>query len=197
MSLTHAAAAFGVPAIVRVHDCAFGQSTTWSFFVAIAFAIGRSVRSVIVEGSRSTIVLDLITAPLIFVFAWVYAAFGPLAAAALWVPILGLRQVHRINLELERTNEELLELMVKSLEARDPYTSGHSRRVQHYSMIIARALGLSDRRLKRLGALRCFTMSARFTRSMRPCLRNRTSSLLRSGPSSRIIRKTAPISSRQ
>ena len=36
------------------------------------------------------------------------------------------------NLELEQTNEELLELMVKSIEARDPYTSGHSRRVQQY-----------------------------------------------------------------
>jgi putative nucleotidyltransferase with HDIG domain len=81
----------------------------------------------------------------------VYAAFGSIAGAALWVPILGLRQVHRINLELERTNEELLELMVKSLEARDPYTSGHSRRVQQYSTTIARALGLNDKQVAEVG----------------------------------------------
>jgi len=37
-----------------------------------------------------------------------------------WVPILGLRQIHKANLDLERTNRELLELMVKSIEARDP-----------------------------------------------------------------------------
>jgi HD-GYP domain-containing protein (c-di-GMP phosphodiesterase class II) len=120
-------------------------------FVAIALASGRTARSVIIEGSRSTVIVDLITTPVIFVFAWVYAVFGPIAAAALWVPILGLRQFHRVNLELERTNEELLELMVKSLEARDPYTSGHSRRVQHYSMIIGRALGLSDRSVQEIG----------------------------------------------
>src|SRR5262249_10758234 len=71
--------------------------------------------------------------------------------ATLWVPILGLRQVHRTNLELEQTNEELLELMVKSIEARDPYTSGHSRRVQQFSLIIARALGLSEREIKQVG----------------------------------------------
>jgi putative nucleotidyltransferase with HDIG domain len=59
--------------------------------------------------------------------------------------------VHRTNLELEQTNEELLELMVKSLEARDPYTSGHSRRVQHYSTIIARAIGLSERQIDEIG----------------------------------------------
>ncbi len=93
----------------------------------------------------ATLWLDLLSLPLIFVFAWVFARFGALAAATCWVPILGLRQVHKINLELERTNEELLELMVKSMEARDPYTSGHSRRVQHFSTLIARALGLSER----------------------------------------------------
>src|SRR5262245_24327315 len=41
--------------------------------------------------------------------------------------------------------------MVKSIEARDPYTSGHSRRVQHYSAIIARAVGLPNREVESVG----------------------------------------------
>ncbi len=41
--------------------------------------------------------------------------------------------------------------MVKSIEARDPYTSGHSRRVHHYSLIIARAIGLSERQVSEVG----------------------------------------------
>ncbi len=148
-SLTRVTREFGLPAVVAF-TLAF-VANNLVIFIAIALASGRSPWTVIVEGSRSTVVLDLITTPLVFVFAWVYAAFGPIAGAALWVPILGLRQVHRINLELERTNEELLELMVKSLEARDPYTSGHSRRVQNYSMTIARALGLTDRQVAEVG----------------------------------------------
>jgi putative nucleotidyltransferase with HDIG domain len=72
-----------------------------------------------------------------------YVRFGPYAAAALWVPVLGLRQLHKNNLDLERTNSELLELMVKSMEARDPYTSGHSRRVQQFSVAIARGMGMA------------------------------------------------------
>jgi putative nucleotidyltransferase with HDIG domain len=88
---------------------------------------------------------------MVFVFAWLYAAHGAIAAAALWVPLLGLREVHRVNLELRRTNEELLQLMVKSIEARDPYTSGHSRRVQHYSILIARAMGLGEAEIERIG----------------------------------------------
>lgn len=118
---------------------------------AIALASGRPVLAVLLESTQSSILMDLITAPLVFVFAWVYAKFGPIAGAALWVPILGLRQVYLINIELETTNEELLELMVKSIEARDPYTSGHSRRVQHYSTVIARAIGMSEKDISEVG----------------------------------------------
>jgi putative nucleotidyltransferase with HDIG domain len=111
---------------------------------AIGIANSTSAWKVWKENSRGTAGANLLAAPLIFLFAWVDARFGAIAASVLWVPLLGLRQVHGTNLELEQTNQELLELMVKSLEARDPYTSGHSRRVQNYSIIIARAIGLND-----------------------------------------------------
>jgi putative nucleotidyltransferase with HDIG domain len=120
--------------------------------VAIATSSGKSVPQILRGNhNRTNVGIDFLAAPLVFVFAWVYTAFGAVAAATLWVPILGLRQLHRTNLELEQTNEELLELMVKSIEARDPYTSGHSRRVQLFSTIIARALGLSETTIEHVG----------------------------------------------
>jgi putative nucleotidyltransferase with HDIG domain len=98
-----------------------------------------------------TIAMDFLAGPVVFIFAWLYAAHGAVAAAALWVPLLGLREVQTANLALQRTNEELLQLMIKSIEARDLYTSGHSRRVQRYSIIIARGLGLSERETELIG----------------------------------------------
>jgi putative nucleotidyltransferase with HDIG domain len=148
-SLTHLTQQYGLPAIIAFNVALLANHAI--VYLAIAFATGRSFKAVWLENSRSTFIVDILTTPLIFVFAWVYGAFGPLAAGAFWVPILGLRQVQRVNLELERTNEELLELMVKSLEARDPYTSGHSRRVQHYSIVIARAMGLPERSIAEIG----------------------------------------------
>src|SRR2546422_4193353 len=47
-----------------------------------------------------------------------------------------------MNLQLQEELEEKLELMVKAMEARDPYTSGHSRRVSEYATAIARELRL-------------------------------------------------------
>jgi putative nucleotidyltransferase with HDIG domain len=117
----------------------------------IAIASGVRFKTVWRENFLSTIGFDILAGPVIVVFAWVYAAYGPIAAVTVWVPILGLRQIQKVNLDLERTNTELLELMVKSIEARDPYTSGHSRRVHHYSVIIARCIGLKEREVERVG----------------------------------------------
>lgn len=139
----------GVPAVIAYSVAFLVNSVLVS--AVIALATGASVRTVWQENNLATIGVDLLLSPLVFVFAWVYATFGAIAAAASWIPILGLRQVSKANLELERTNQELLQLMVKSIEARDPYTSGHSKRVQHYSTVIARALGLSAKDVAKVG----------------------------------------------
>lgn len=148
-NLTHVTRIAGMPALVAFAIAHFANNLIVT--VAIAISGGRSLKAVLQDNHRATIGLDFLVAPLVFVFAWVYAAFGAIAAATCWVPILGLRQIQQTNLDLEQTNEELLELMVKSLEARDPYTSGHSRRVQQYSTTIARAIGLSERQINEIG----------------------------------------------
>ena len=149
LNLTHVTRVAGIPALVAFACAHIANNIVVTG--AIAFSSGRSLQTVLRDNHKATLGLDFLAAPLVFVFAWVYAAFGAIAAATLWVPILGLRQVQRTNLELEQTNEELLELMVKSIEARDPYTSGHSRRVQQFSIIIARAIGLGDREVEHIG----------------------------------------------
>ena len=117
----------------------------------IAITTGERMLQVWRENNTATIGLDILAGPLVFIFAWAYANFGPMIAAILWLPILGLRQMNTINLELAQTNRELLELMVKSIEARDPYTSGHSRRVKDYAIHIARLLGLSSVEVEKIG----------------------------------------------
>lgn len=119
--------------------------------IAVAIRDNAKLSSVWQSTMLPKIGVDVLSTPLMFVFGWAFARFGPIAAAAMWVPIIGLRQMIKTNIELERTNVELLDLMVKSIEARDPYTSGHSRRVQDYSMMIARALGLGEKQVQAIG----------------------------------------------
>jgi putative nucleotidyltransferase with HDIG domain len=117
----------------------------------IALATNGKTLQVWRENSLSTIGIDVLASPLVFAFAFVYADYGPIVASILWIPLLGVRQLNTINLELAQTNRELLELMVKSMEARDPYTSGHSRRVKEYAIKIAKLMGLSPSEIERIG----------------------------------------------
>ncbi|MBA2440497.1 MAG: HD-GYP domain-containing protein [Thermoleophilaceae bacterium] len=129
------------------------------FFVVNTFAVsgviaassGRKVLSVWKESTSSTLIYDVLSAPVVFLFAWVYVRTGVIGALGLALPLLGARQLYKTNRQLEQLTQELLQLMVKAIEARDPYTSGHSRRVAHYSRIIARAVGMNSKTINRVG----------------------------------------------
>jgi putative nucleotidyltransferase with HDIG domain len=83
---------------------------------------------------------------------WTYTQYGIVGAFIFAVPLLGIRQLYKVTGQLEQTNRELLELMVAAIEARDPYTSGHSRRVAEKARIIARSIGLRDKEIQRISA---------------------------------------------
>jgi putative nucleotidyltransferase with HDIG domain len=117
----------------------------------IALASNAKVIQVWKENNLANIGVDILAIPLVFAFAWIYARFGPMIASLIWLPILGLRQMNTTNIELQQTNRELLELMIKSIEARDPYTSGHSRRVKDYAVQIARLMGYDAPTVEKIG----------------------------------------------
>lgn len=100
--------------------------------------------------SPAILLYDLFALPFIFVFAWIYARFGAVGAVALTIPLLGVRELYKTNWRLQQQNQELLELMVAAIEARDPYTSGHSRRVADGARLIAHLIGLSERTAERV-----------------------------------------------
>jgi putative nucleotidyltransferase with HDIG domain len=56
---------------------------------------------------------------------------------------------------LLRANVEFIESLASALDARDPYTAGHSRRVSQYACSVAQAMGLSPEQTNeiRIGAL--------------------------------------------
>jgi putative nucleotidyltransferase with HDIG domain len=97
-----------------------------------------------------TLLYDFLASPFVYACAWLYVQFGPMGAISFVFPILGFRQLNKTNWELQKTNQELLQLMVAAIEARDPYTSGHSRRVARNAKLIAEAIGLKDKQVQRV-----------------------------------------------
>lgn len=98
----------------------------------------------------TSLIYDLIGIPIVFGFAYAYVRIGWGWSGALLLPLFGIRQVYKANRELQTVNEELLQLMVAAIEARDPYTSGHSRRVAAYSRIVSKSAALGPRAADRV-----------------------------------------------
>ena len=60
------------------------------------------------------------------------------------------------NYKLEKAYLESIETLRYTVEAKDPYTRGHSDRVSEYSVLIGKHLGLSDEDLNTLKIGRTF-----------------------------------------
>jgi len=107
------------------------------------------------------------------------------------LPLFFVRHMYQMNLQVERVNRELLELMVKSIEARDPYTSGHSIRVSEYARQIARELGLPPKRVDQVGTAALMHDVGKIYEEFAPLLRKEG----RLTPEERMLMRAHPVRS--
>jgi putative nucleotidyltransferase with HDIG domain len=98
--------------------------------------------------SGASLVYDFLAIPVPAFLAYLYVQWQLAGVAILVIPLFIVRHIYSINQQLEQANRDLLELMVKNIEARDPYTSGHSQRVSQYARILARETGVSFRQVE-------------------------------------------------
>ena len=140
VSLDHAIGPFAALVL------AFFAVNTLAVSFAVSLSEGRAFSEVWVRNTWSLAPYDLVASSLGLGIAILYASkYGIFAVGAVVLLVLFLRHVYVVNLQLQATNREMLDVMVKSIEARDPYTSGHSQRVSETARLLARELGLGLR----------------------------------------------------
>src|SRR5207249_1045519 len=111
--------------------------------LAVSLTSDVPLRETWTRFARGSLLYDLVSSSLAIVLVFLYIRFQVVGLAVLVIPLFFVRHMYQMNLQVERVNRELLELMVKAIEARDPYTSGHSVRVSEYARSMARELSLS------------------------------------------------------
>lgn len=121
-----------------------------SVSAVIAANSSQSFFSVLRANTKATAPLSFILVLIAFYLTWLSVNLGVLGTVGMLLPMLAVRQLYRTTIELTNVTEELLDLMVAAIEARDPYTSGHSKRVAAASKIIARAFGLKPEHIERV-----------------------------------------------
>lgn len=85
---------------------------------------------------------DLLISPIAVAVAFLYVQVGVAGIFVVLLPLLFVRHSYWTTSRLREANADLLKALVKAIETRDPYTSGHSLRVSHLARRIAVELGL-------------------------------------------------------
>ncbi len=117
----------------------------------VALNTERSFRDIWSLNTRGVIGYDLGASAIALLLAWLYTWFqatwqlGSIGLVLVVIPIVAVRHVYGLYHQLQESGQELLQVMVKAIEARDPYTSGHSLRVSQLSRLIALEMGLQIR----------------------------------------------------
>lgn len=93
----------------------------------------------------SSLLYDFAASSLAGLLAFLYVRMQLPGLLLVIMPIWLVRHVYHVVFQLGQVNRDLLELMVKAIEARDQYTSGHSLRVAQIAEHIAREYGLNSR----------------------------------------------------
>lgn len=129
---------------------AFVAANSFAVNGVIAITEGSNFWAVVRDNTLVTAIYTIFSGAIAYGLAAVFVRWGMLGAGVMALPFIAVRQFYATSVQLQQTNRELLELMVKAIEARDPYTSGHSRRVADSAIIIAKGLGLNSRQVERV-----------------------------------------------
>lgn len=138
--------------LLPVVGCGVAWTAANSLLVGFAVSLeqGLPFGRVWTRMYAGSVLYDLFATPVPALLAYLYVRFELLGVALLSVPLFIVRHIYVQNLRLEQSGRDLLDLMVKAIEARDPYTSGHSQRVMEYARVIAKEAGLSGRHVEQI-----------------------------------------------
>jgi HD-GYP domain-containing protein (c-di-GMP phosphodiesterase class II) len=123
---------------------AFLLTVTFALLQARAFL--QVWKDVIAWTLRSQIVLGFVGVAI----AETIGAVGAAGFALFVLPLIVARQTYQQSVRLRAAYADTISSLVAALEAKDVYTKGHSVRVAEYTVLIARAMGFSQDRVRRI-----------------------------------------------
>lgn len=124
-------------------------------FVSLGIAInedltfGRVFRKVTGVGG-SNLIYDLLVSPLAVLVAFLYLDFYVWGLIFVLFLLEFVRHSYLTKVELQQAIKDLTRALVKAIETRDPYTSGHSLRVSALARKTGEALKLPESKIERI-----------------------------------------------
>lgn len=120
----------------------YGLTNTLALSHVMAVVQKQNILEIWWENFGRVLFFNMTISPMSFLIAYGYIEWGWGGLLLGVAPILGLRFSYLAHIKATQMNQDLLRVMIRSLEARDAYTSGHSLRVAERARRIGREMGL-------------------------------------------------------
>jgi HD domain. len=73
-----------------------------------------------------------------------FIKYGYIALVAFFVPLIMVRYMFKLNMDLKQSYYDTINALTKALEAKDKYTLGHSKSVEKLAVYLCREAGFSE-----------------------------------------------------
>jgi len=138
--------------IVPAAICAISYFLINSNLFMIGFSLSEevSILSVWEKQIRGAIVTYISLAPIGFIMALVYTSIGVWGIILFFFPLFLARRSFELYTKMRKMYLETIRALAAAIDAKDPYTKGHSERVAETSVALAQDLHLSDRDIENI-----------------------------------------------
>jgi len=139
---------FALPAAL----CALTYCVVNSIMVTLVISLSQETRITTVWrlNIKAMIPSYLSEAPMGFLMAIVYVEVGIVGILLFFLPLLLARRSFELYTKMRKVYLDTIRALAAAIDAKDPYTKGHSERVAETSVALALELNLSDRDIENI-----------------------------------------------
>ena len=120
------------------------------FIMVIHLAEGISIWSIWKNQLKGIIATYIALAPIGFIMAMVYVSIGVWGIILFFFPLILARRSFELYTKMRKVYLDTIRALAAAIDAKDPYTKGHSERVAEISLALAQELNLSDRDIENI-----------------------------------------------
>ena len=115
------------------------------FMIVVSLSEEVSILSVWKNRIKGAIATYIALAPIGFIMALVYTSIGVWGIILFFFPLFLARRSFELYTKMRKMYLETIRALAAAIDAKDPYTKGHSERVAKIAVVLATELNLPDR----------------------------------------------------
>ncbi|SNX53105.1 HDIG domain-containing protein [Thermoanaerobacterium sp. RBIITD] len=131
-----------IPAIIA--SAVYYFSNSGIVAVLLSFLLKKPILSIWTSDFSWTLINFLFLAFIGILMASAFIAYGYITLVIFFVPLLMVRYMFKLYMDLKRSYYDTINALTKALEAKDKYTLGHSKSVEKLSVYLCREAGFSE-----------------------------------------------------